>query len=305
MKSIKHLQRIIQWIGLFAIGLLALFGLLTLIFQNYKPVSAALVSVEMLNTSAKSVQSAPVLQAVDATVPLYIKYQGYLTNEGGTPITTAYTMTFAIYADNTSTQALWTETLSKIKVSDGRFSVLLGGKMPIPPSLFEDPERYIGLTIHPNAEMKRQQLASVPYVVHAESASGVYNAEDSIVEVATRQGKLTIEPNDGRWTRFGTDQAGFRFDKGIAVDTGQIGSFNQDLQLQTNGNTHLTIQTNGEVGVGTVDPTARLHVVGDLKVDGTIINTAFPLQELQQRIEALKPTVTDLEIKLKTHIAGF
>ncbi len=49
------------------------------------------------------------------------------------------------------------------------------------------------------------------------------------------------------------------------MDTGQISSYDEDLSLRTGGADRLRIrQTDGFVGIGTVSPTARLEVNGDV-----------------------------------------
>jgi trimeric autotransporter adhesin len=57
----------------------------------------------------------------------------------------------------------------------------------------------------------------------------------------------------------------------IARDGGYFGTTsNHPFRIYTNKATRVTIDTNGNVGIGTMTPTARLHVVGNLRVTGAI-----------------------------------
>ena len=48
------------------------------------------------------------------------------------------------------------------------------------------------------------------------------------------------------------------------------GSAYNDLRFRTSSNYALTIDTSDRVGIGTTSPSSRLHVVGDVQVEGTI-----------------------------------
>jgi hypothetical protein len=68
----------------------------------------------------------------------------------------------------------------------------------------------------------------------------------------------------------------YHFDKPIAISGGQIASYEGDLSLLTNlnagSNPRLTIaDETGNVGVGTLKPVERLHVNGNMRVDGLLL----------------------------------
>ncbi len=88
-------------------------------------------------------------------------------------------------------------------------------------------------------------------------------------------GSLEIGPQNQWWSHFLTSQEKYYFDKPVAVDGGQIASYEGDLNLLTNlntgGNPRVTIANeSGNVGVGTADPAERLHVNGNVRVDGQL-----------------------------------
>ncbi len=61
----------------------------------------------------------------------------------------------------------------------------------------------------------------------------------------------------------------------IAKDGGYFGTTsNHPFRIYTNRNTRMTIDASGNVGINTLTPTERLHVVGNIRFTGTIINSA-------------------------------
>ncbi len=66
------------------------------------------------------------------------------------------------------------------------------------------------------------------------------------------------------WGYFNTNATKIYINKEVRVDTGLIGSYNEDLQLRTEGSTKMYIKKdNGNVGIGTTNPSAVLHVSSD------------------------------------------
>ena len=127
--------------------------------------------------------------AVALAVPRFLSEQGRLFDAMGMPVTNgALTIRFSIYADATTTTALWTETQA-VAVDDGYFSAVLGEVTPIPAdaaTLFNGTTRYLGVRVGTDAEMTpRQPIVSVPYAM---VATGVVDQDGDVV----------IDPT-GRW----------------------------------------------------------------------------------------------------------
>jgi len=75
---------------------------------------------------------------------------------------------------------------------------------------------------------------------------------------------IQINVNDS-WGYLTTTASKFYLDSELRVDTGLIGSYNEDLQLRTSGSTRVTISdTNGNVGIGTTSPSYTLDVKKDV-----------------------------------------
>jgi len=99
--------------------------------------------------------------------------------------------------------------------------------------------------------------------------------QSGMLRISTGFGYVDVGPRNSLWSHFQTDRPRFYFEKGVTVDEGLIGSFDEDLALQTAGNTRITISnTNGNVGIG-INPTERLHVNGgNILTSGNLITTA-------------------------------
>lgn len=93
--------------------------------------------------------------------------------------------------------------------------------------------------------------------------------QSGAVRISTGYGYVDIGPKNTGWSHFVTDRGRFYFNKGITIDTGYLGSYNQNLYLQTSGTTRMTIlNSNGNVGIGTY-PESKLHVNGNIIAGNT------------------------------------
>lgn len=98
-------------------------------------------------------------------LPQMINYQGKITTPQGALIDTIVSIEFCIYGDTTGmTAPLWSETQDSIKVEKGVFSVLLGDSVLIPFDVFNGEERYLGISVGDDPEMRPlKPMVSVPY----------------------------------------------------------------------------------------------------------------------------------------------
>jgi hypothetical protein len=99
-----------------------------------------------------------------AGIPKMINLQGKLTDVTGTPVPDGqYSVMFAIYDDSTGGNVKWTET-QMVYTSGGVFDVLLGSQTDISEEVFDDADRWLGITVESDPEMTpRQRLVSMPY----------------------------------------------------------------------------------------------------------------------------------------------
>ncbi|MEM8862525.1 MAG: hypothetical protein AAGD96_29790 [Chloroflexota bacterium] len=156
---IQKIKLFAQLCGYAAVICLSLFGLMALVGSGATtPVSAALDQSFASTTD-------------NVTVPAAFNYQGTLRDSDGNLIQSGeYNLTFKIYANIGTPNALYSQSKDGVIVRDGRFSVTL---TDIPNSVFTDgKDRFIGVTVEPFAEMvPRERLSSVPYAVQADMAN--------------------------------------------------------------------------------------------------------------------------------------
>jgi hypothetical protein len=115
----------------------------------------------------------PVFAQVEVNfIPTMINYQGYLTDQSGTPLTGTYQVTFTLYYDSTSTASIvWEETHDVINVANGLFNVFLGSIDTLTAADLAG-ERYLGIRVAGEPEMTpRMRIASTAYSLWAEEAN--------------------------------------------------------------------------------------------------------------------------------------
>lgn len=120
---------------------------------------------------------------VHAAVPHLIRFQGKVTDKAGGPLNGSYNITFRVYDAVTGGTLKWSETQSAIPVNNGIFTVLLGNAtqpngMDLP---FSAPY-WLSMEVNSDGEMApRQQLSSVGYAIHAETAENFLGGSAGLV----------------------------------------------------------------------------------------------------------------------------
>jgi len=110
--------------------------------------------------------AAPLIGAIAASAetPNQINYQGRLTGPTGTAVPNgSYPIKFVIYDAATAGNEIWNSSYQPITISGGLFSVELGSSPmpPLPPSIWWNTIRYLGITIGAHPEMTpRTRLVS-------------------------------------------------------------------------------------------------------------------------------------------------
>jgi len=104
--------------------------------------------------------------------PHELAVQGILTNLADGPAKGPVDMTFQLYDGKDGLVPLWTETHTKVPLTNGRFDLFLGSEKPLDaPPLFEQfDDLWVGISVNAGAEMPRAPLASVGYAMQVRHA---------------------------------------------------------------------------------------------------------------------------------------
>ena len=210
-------------------------------------------------------------------VPNVINYQGYLENAGGESLNATINMTFALYDTVQGGSALWRENHQQVTVTNGVFHLLLGTTTPFDDNSLAG-ERYLGVTVGNDAEMTpRQALSTVPFAMRAAIANSVEKnsvTTEVVVDKAITGDKIADLSGHNVTKLDDVTDAG----SGKIISDAErekLGSLKSSL-FQLNGNN--AYYTDGNVGIGTTEPQAKLHV------DGTIITQKLATRESQKEI---------------------
>ncbi|MCP4541743.1 MAG: hypothetical protein GY832_31815 [Chloroflexi bacterium] len=280
----NKVKAIAQIVGFVCIGMLAVYGALG-VFNGGYPVQASEASAP-IEAPQQAPQGAPMLASSSwgsATVPMVMNYQGNLKDTEGNSLSGYYTMTFRIYDDVIAslTDTLWSEIHVSVTVRAGHFGVLLGNNEPISETLFNDPDRFIGVQVSGYDEMvPRQRFASVPYAMYAMYATYAITVPDaSITSDKIADGAVTQdEIADDAVTQ-------------AEIADGAVTTPKLDTNLGVSGN--FTVA--GNIGIGITSPTERLDVDGSIQYQAirqvNLVTSTYSVNVKRYLVEATKDYV--------------
>ena len=124
-------------------------------------------------SASENLQESAVPAATVATLPRLIRVRGTLHDETGKPVSGVVPVTFALYKDQNSIEAVWQETQNARVDAAGNFSVLLGATKEegLPLEIFNSGEaRWLGVQPEGQTEQPRVLLLAVAYALKAADA---------------------------------------------------------------------------------------------------------------------------------------
>ncbi len=142
-------------------------------YNNVLRLAMALGAAALMLWLTQSVMAAPPSDPLaQGGAPMYINYQGRLTDVSGNPLTGTHVITFTIYDQQTGGTNLWSDSYT-VQVTDGAFSQLLG---PLSDSVFDSPDHWLELEVDGETLSPRQRIASVAYAIQSQQAMTATNA---------------------------------------------------------------------------------------------------------------------------------
>lgn len=142
-------------------------------------------------------------------VPMFINYQGYLTNANGDPINATLSMVFEIYDAEAGGNRLWWQTHSSVLVQQGVFNVKLQLQESDTIIFRLGERRWLQLTVSGTRLSPRTEITSMAYGIHSAKADNADKLDgrhaDEFIYNST-----TLQPNANFWIS-GSGIAGGQF----------------------------------------------------------------------------------------------
>jgi hypothetical protein len=209
-----------------------------------------------------------------------MKFGGVLRDLAGKPLTGTVDVTFSLYSTEAGGSALWFETQSVQADELGRYTALVGAMHAdgLPVELFASGEvRWLGIQVGSETEQQpRVLLVSVPYALKAgdaatlggkpasaymlsdaEKGAGSTTDSTSSATKATKAGTSAKDQKSGTAANSALTPCTSVTSDGTAV-LSSIALFTDVCNIQSAN----IFQFNGNIGVGTAQPNALLHISG-------------------------------------------
>jgi len=204
-------------------------------------------------------------------VPRVIQFNGVLRDSIGQPLTGVQGVSFALYRDQEGGSPLWIETQNVAADEYGRFAALLGATTSggVPLEMFSSGEsRWLGVQAIQSRdrdgavlpEQPRVLLVSVPYALKAADAETLGGLPASAFLLASNIVTERVKESGGLESLGLTVAAVSDDPVTAAVTAGTAGRIGKFINATDLGDSVL-FESLGKIGLGTLIPSDRLHLV--------------------------------------------
>ncbi|GIV16825.1 MAG: hypothetical protein KatS3mg022_2260 [Armatimonadota bacterium] len=198
-------------------------------------------------------------------------YQGML-KQNGVPVNATLSMTFKLYDALTGGNPVGSSITQNVSVQNGLFTVQLDFG-----AVWTGQDRYLEITVGSNTLSPRVKITPTPYAAFAQLpwqkvGSNIFYT-DGYVGIGTNSPSVRLSlGGDNANTKIAIWDGGGSGVMGFGVGPGQFrlhlhNPANRFSFLDAqNGNEIMTVLGNGNVGIGTSNPSERLHVNGNIRL---------------------------------------
>jgi hypothetical protein len=214
-------------------------------------------------------------------------FRGAAKDMAGKPLEGPTDLTFAIYKDQSAAEPLWQETQTLTLDAQGRYTVLLGAMQPegLPMELFtSDGARWLEVNAAGAAPQPRSLLASVPYALKAGDAATLGGKPASAYLLAqpaqgTTAGTATViatAPGAVGATPAAAQPGEIKSGPTPAFsETGNVNYIPMYRDASLDLGNSVMYQSSGDIGIGTTNPQAPLHVYSSGSTNATLPGFLF------------------------------
>jgi len=196
---------------------------------------------------------------VEASIPYTLNVHGKLDNLAGSPQVGTFNINFSIYNVSTGGNPLYTTTQSITTDSNGVYSTILQGVIPLD---FEQ-QTFLGVTVESDTEMTpRINLTSVPSAIAG--AEFIPTLEEVRTESPYIDGSIILNADDIGLTSNAFMNMSFKLGDNNGITSSRF--------LSSNGYDLVNIFSDGLVGIGDPTPEGILSILTSNPETDVIIN---------------------------------
>jgi hypothetical protein len=243
-------------------------------------ISTLVLTLSMMLMGHATTQTA----AAQAVVSKRFTYQGYL-ERSGTPYTGTATVNFALCTQATGLNTRDVATYTNVQFTNGQFTVLVdfGETDLLNAPIYDGRELYLEVSVDTGSGVTRltpRQLVqpapyalSMPNVITRNGNVGIGNTNPTnTLDISDNEtGLLALRGSSPFGTSLSLINSTAGGDAWALISTGASNGEGAGKLMISDQVPRMTIDTNGNVGIGTVNPTRKLEVNGSASVGGTFL----------------------------------